>query len=103
MYLVHAHLELPSGAELPLYISELMRASIAPPDRVEHLAVHPRSPSRLTLGFYLLAGHLEEAEAHAVRVCRRLLCDVPQLRGARLLGAGVPLMPAVASPAASLD
>ncbi|WP_229877952.1 hypothetical protein [Streptomyces bluensis] len=93
VYLVHAHLEFPPGDRLPPDVRELVRSSIVPNDHVEHVAVHPRSPSRLTLGFYLLADRLGEAEERAVRVCGRLLCDVPQLAAARLTGAGVPLMP----------
>ncbi|MFE0629366.1 hypothetical protein ACFW3D_20700 [Streptomyces sp. NPDC058864] len=93
MYLVHAHLELPPGEELPQNVKALVRSSIVPRDRVEHVAVHPVPPSELTLGFYLLAGGLDEAEERALRVCRRLLCDVDQLAAARLTGAGVPLMP----------
>ena len=98
MYLVHAHLELPPGAQLPHNVRALVRSAIVPGDRVEHVAVHPRSPYRLTLGFYLLAAVLEEAEERAVRVCERLLRDVPHLGGARLTGAGVPLMPLAFAP-----
>ncbi|WP_405915967.1 hypothetical protein [Streptomyces sp. NBC_00728] len=100
MYLVHTHLELSSGEELPQNIRALVRSAIVTRDRVEHVAVHPAPPSELTLGFYLLAGVLEEAEARSVRVCRRLLRDVPQLATARLTGAGVPLMPSAFEPRA---
>ncbi|MFG2354906.1 hypothetical protein [Streptomyces sp. NPDC048521] len=93
MYLVHAHLELPPGEELPQSVRALVRSAITPDDRVEHVSVHPRSSSRLTLGFYLLAGALEEAEERAARVCHRLLREVPQLGRARLTGAEVPLVP----------
>ncbi|WP_231406502.1 hypothetical protein [Streptomyces sp. MC1] len=93
MYLVHAHLELPAGSHLPPDLRELVRSSIVPGDRVEHVAVHARSPSLLTLGFYTLADGLEEAEERAVRVCGRLLREVPQLAAARLTGAEVPLIP----------
>lgn len=93
MYLVHAHLELSRGDHLPPDVRELVRSSIVPGDRVEHVAVHARSPSRLTLGFYLLADGLEEAEERAVRVSGRLVCEIPQLAAARLTGAGVPLTP----------
>ncbi|MEW2514835.1 hypothetical protein [Streptomyces sp. NPDC046870] len=93
MYLVHAHLELPPGSHLPPEVRELVRSSLAPGDRVEHVSVHVRSPIRLTLGLYMLADGVEEAEHRAVRVCTRLLCEVPQLARARLTGAGVPLIP----------
>ncbi|GAA3184309.1 hypothetical protein GCM10010451_36850 [Streptomyces virens] len=93
MYLVHAHLELPAGAHLPPGVRGLVRSAIVDGDRVEHVAVHPRSASRLTLGFYLLADGLEEAEERAVRVCGRLVGAVPQLAAARLTGAEVPLVP----------
>ena len=98
MYLVHVHLELPPGRELPPDVRALVRSAIVPGDRVEHVAVHPRSPYRLTLGCYLLAAALEEAEERAVQVCERLLREVPQLRTARLTGAGVPLMPLAFQP-----
>ncbi|PKT67432.1 hypothetical protein CW362_40480 [Streptomyces populi] len=98
MYLVHIYLELPSGEELPQNIRTLVRSAIAPRDRVEHVAVHPVSPSELTLGFYLLADALEEAEERALRTARRLLFSVPQLATARPTGAGAPLMPLAFEP-----
>ncbi|MFJ6723722.1 hypothetical protein ACIQPQ_02290 [Streptomyces sp. NPDC091281] len=98
MYLVHAHLELPRGTELPYEIRDLVRSAILPGDRVEHLAVHVRPPSELTLGFYLLADLLEEAEERAVRVCGRLLRELPPLAAARLTGAGAPLLPLAFTP-----
>ncbi|MGC0327376.1 hypothetical protein RKD23_000366 [Streptomyces sp. SAI-170] len=93
MYLVHAHLELPPGEELPSDVGTSVRSAIVPDDGIEHLAVHPRSTSRLTLGFYLLADGIEEAEDRTVRVCERLLGEVRELAGARLTGSGVPLVP----------
>ncbi|MGW0600208.1 hypothetical protein ACWD11_24120 [Streptomyces sp. NPDC002776] len=93
MYLVHAHLDLPDGVELPQNVRELVRRAIVPGDRVEHVAVHACPPRGLTLGVYLLAGVLEEAEARAVQVCDRLLREMPELAGARLTGAGVPVQP----------
>jgi hypothetical protein len=93
MYLVHAQMELPDGAQLPHDIRASVRRTIVPADRVEHVAVHPRTASGLTLGIYLLADAIEEAEARAVRVCERLLRELPELAGARLTGAGVPLLP----------
>ncbi|MEU1543786.1 hypothetical protein ABZ461_38025 [Actinacidiphila glaucinigra] len=98
MYLVHVHLELPSGEELPQDVKAMVRSAIVPRDRVEHVAVHTVSPSELTLGLYLLADGLDEAEERALRVCRRLLDDVAQLATARLTGAGVPLMPLAFAP-----
>ncbi|MBV1936879.1 hypothetical protein [Streptomyces sp. BV286] len=98
MYLVHAHLEVPPGEQLPTNMRAVVRSAITAGDRVEHVAVHPRSPTRLTLGFYLLADGIEEAEGRAVQVGARLLRDVPQLAAARLTGAGVPLMPLAFAP-----
>ncbi|MFJ7961977.1 hypothetical protein [Streptomyces sp. NPDC096324] len=98
MYLVHTYLELPSGDELPQNIRTLVRSAIVPRDGVEHVAVHAVSSCELTLGFYLLADALEEAEERAVRATRRLLRAVPQLAAARPTGAGVPLMPLAFEP-----
>ncbi|MEW2623958.1 hypothetical protein [Streptomyces sp. NPDC048106] len=103
VYLVHAQLELPPGGRLPTDVGELVRSSLVPGDRVEHLAAHPRSATRLTLGFYLLADRLEEAEERAVRVCGRLLCSVPELAAAHLTGAGVPLIPLAFDEAQPVD
>ncbi|MEU1623679.1 hypothetical protein ABZ479_41165 [Streptomyces sp. NPDC005722] len=93
MYLVHAHLELPSDEALPQDVRALVRSAIVPGDGVEHVAVHPTSAGELTLGFYVLAAGLDEAEERALRVCRRLLRDVAELAAARLTGVGVPLVP----------
>ncbi|MET7441920.1 hypothetical protein ACFYQQ_17405 [Streptomyces sp. NPDC005496] len=93
MYLVHAQLELSDAAQLPPGIRASVRRAIDPADRVEHVAVHPRPPRGLILGLYLLAGALEEAEERAVLVCERLLRAMPELAGARLTGAGVPVLP----------
>ncbi|MET7987399.1 hypothetical protein [Streptomyces sp. NPDC005281] len=98
MYLVHTYLELPSGDELPCNIRTLVRSAIIPRDGVEHVAVHTVSSFELTLGFYLLADALEEAEERAVRTTRRLLRAVPELARARPTGAGVPLMPLAFEP-----
>ncbi|MFF3446965.1 hypothetical protein ACFYXJ_07485 [Streptomyces sp. NPDC002667] len=98
MYLVHTYLELPSGGELPCNIRTLVRSAIIPRDGVEHVAVHTVSSCELTLGFYLLAGALEEAEERAVRATRRLLRAVPELATARPTGAGVPLIPLAFEP-----
>ncbi|MFD8615453.1 hypothetical protein ACFV09_42345 [Streptomyces sp. NPDC059631] len=98
MYLVHTYLELPPGDELPCNIRTLVRSAIIPRDGVEHLAVHTVSSLELTLGFYLLAEALEEAEERAVRATRRLLRTVPELATARPTGAGVPLIPLAFEP-----
>jgi len=91
MYLVHAHLDLPPGEQLPLDIRTLVRSAITADDGIEHVAVHPRRPRELTLGLYLLSDTLGEAEQRAVDVCGRLIREVPQLTSARLIGAGVPV------------
>ncbi|MFE9634220.1 hypothetical protein [Streptomyces sp. NPDC006463] len=92
MYLVHARLRTAPPAHLPDDLREAARAGLDPGDRVEHLAVHPQSAGHFTLGFYLVADCLEEAERRAESACRRLLA-VGALPQARLLGVGVPLMP----------
>ncbi|GHD30726.1 hypothetical protein [Streptomyces galbus] len=102
MYLVHARLAMPADADMPPDVREAVRRALRPEDRVEHLAVHPRAPW-LTLGFFVLADALGEAEAHAERVCRRLLSAVPQLGAARLVGVGVPLISEAFAPSSLRD
>lgn len=92
MHLVHIHVRLPRRSRLPSDFREMLREAVRPEDLVEHLAVHVGSTSQLTLGFFLVADLLEEAESRAVHVSHRLTREIPVLHGAHVADAGVPLM-----------
>ncbi|AUG77695.1 hypothetical protein CFP65_2882 [Kitasatospora sp. MMS16-BH015] len=92
MYLVHMVLVAASTREMPDRLGELISSAARPEDRLEHLSVHLSAPGRLVVGAYLLAERLEEAERRAVALCDRALSTVPELRGWRLVDAGVPLL-----------
>lgn len=111
MYLIHAALRAPSaGAQLPPHAGELVRAfadadaefhARAHADRpggggacgpVEHVSAHPRALPGPTLGVYLIADSLVEAERRTEALCRRAFEEVPALRGWTVGRVGVPLV-----------
>ncbi|MFE2289356.1 hypothetical protein ACFXDJ_34940 [Streptomyces sp. NPDC059443] len=111
MYLIHAALRAPSaGAQLPSHAGELVRAfadvdadvdAHAHADRrgdggafgpVEHVSAHPRALPGPTLGVYLIADSLDEAERRTEVLCRRAFEEVPALRGWTVGRVGVPLV-----------
>ncbi|MFD7988403.1 hypothetical protein ACFV4M_34225 [Kitasatospora indigofera] len=92
MYLVHARLRAPAGAELHASAGSLLRAFAVPADGLEHVAVHPRAEPDPVLGLYLLSPSLEEAEACAARLCRRAFDTLPRLAGWQLLSARAPMV-----------
>ncbi|MCX4779164.1 hypothetical protein [Streptomyces sp. NBC_01264] len=113
MYLIHAALHASApGAQLPAHAGELVRA-LADADPtgcgpVEHVSTHPgvRSGARPgalsgalsgalpgpTLGVYLIADSLAEAEGRTEVLCRRAVEEVPALRGWTVGRVGVPLV-----------
>ncbi|WP_327306125.1 hypothetical protein OG730_23720 [Streptomyces sp. NBC_01298] len=107
MYLIHAALRAPApGVRLPSHAGELVRA-LADADPtgcgpVEHVSTHPGAlpgglpgalPSALpTLGVYLIADSLGEAEGRTEALCRRAVEEVPALSGWTVGRVGVPLV-----------
>lgn len=97
MYLVHATLRAPApGTQLPLHAGELVRAladagspACGP---VEHVSAHPHALPHPTLGVYLLADSLEEAERRTEALCRRAFEEVPALWGWTVGRIGAPLV-----------
>ncbi|WP_327253401.1 hypothetical protein [Streptomyces sp. NBC_01244] len=103
MYLVHAALRAPApGAQLPPHAGELIRAfasasasASATADAcgpVEHVSAHPHALPDPTLGVYLLADSLNEAERRTEALCRRAFEEVPALWGWTVGRVGAPLV-----------
>ncbi|MEY9944456.1 hypothetical protein [Kitasatospora sp. GAS1066B] len=93
MYLIHAKLRPPAvGVDLPPRLAALLGAMTVPEDRLEHIAVHPDAVPYPTLGLYLMADSLREAEQRAQRLGRRWVTDVSPLRGWQLVSAEAPLV-----------
>ncbi|WP_371616489.1 hypothetical protein [Streptomyces sp. NBC_00454] len=111
MYLIHAALRAPStGVQLPAHAGELVRAfadadaaaaTAADVDRlggggtfgsIEHVSTHPGALPGPTLGVYLIADSLDEAERRTEVLCRRAFEEVPALRGWTVGRVGVPLV-----------
>ncbi|MFI2782845.1 hypothetical protein [Streptomyces sp. ALB3] len=91
MFLVHADFSALGPFELPRDTGELIRTSLTPADQVEHVSAHALPPGRFVLGFFLLTASLNEAEAKAEAICRRLLAE-KRLPPAVLREVGVPLI-----------
>ncbi len=93
MYLIHVRLRPPApGIGLPFGLGALLRAMTLPEDRVEHVAAHPDASPYPTLGLYLMADSLAQAEERAQRLGRRWVTGVPLLQGWRLISAEAPLV-----------
>ncbi|ANZ13862.1 hypothetical protein SNOUR_02710 [Streptomyces noursei ATCC 11455] len=73
MYLIHAHLQGPPGASLPLETRSLVRSQTHDGDGVEHVTVHPDAVPHPVVGLYVRADSLAAAESRAARLCRLLL------------------------------
>ncbi|MFI9269959.1 hypothetical protein ACIGXM_04485 [Kitasatospora sp. NPDC052896] len=92
MYLVHACLRGPSGAELPTDAAALVRSCAHATDQLEHVVAHPRARPHPVLGLFVVADGLGQAEARAWAVCRRALAERAALAGWELVEAQVPLI-----------
>jgi|SRR5690349_2280416 hypothetical protein len=93
VYLVHTQL-LARKAEpcIPLNLADLLRALARPADVVEHVVVHPLPENGVTVGIYLLAEGLMEAEQTAARLCRRAVAEVGPLPGWQVGRSEAPLL-----------
>ncbi|WP_330297056.1 hypothetical protein [Streptomyces sp. NBC_00503] len=99
MYLIHAALRAPSaGVQLPAHAGELVRA-FADADAatgafgsIEHVSAHPGALPGPTLGVYLIADSLDDAERRTEALCRRAFEEVPALRGWTVGRVGMPLV-----------
>ncbi len=93
VYLVHTEL-LNRKAELciPRNLVDLLRALAHPDDGVEHVVVHPHPEQGVTVGIYLLADRLMDAEKTAARLCRRAVAEVGPLPGWRVGRSEAPLL-----------
>ncbi|MBT2440931.1 hypothetical protein J7E93_12565 [Streptomyces sp. ISL-36] len=92
MYLIHAHLEPPPGAAVPVDADTRVCALGRPEERVRHGSLHADAQPHPVLGLFVAAPSLAAAEAVAREVCERALDLDPALRGIRLLRCEAPLV-----------
>ncbi|MCL6675028.1 MULTISPECIES: hypothetical protein [Streptomyces] len=93
MYLVHVYLRShPRGCVLPDWTAAAVARCGAEVDGFEHVSVHPAPASAPTVGIFLRASSLEEAETAAESLWRRTCAAQPLLGGWELRSAEVPLI-----------
>ncbi|MFF4152536.1 hypothetical protein ACFYZU_20170 [Streptomyces sp. NPDC001651] len=93
MYLVHVHLRAhPRGHTLPDWTAAAVAGRGAEFTGFEHVSVHRNPASGPTVGIFLRARSLEEAEAAAERLWRRSCSAHPSLRDWEFRSAEVPLI-----------
>jgi hypothetical protein len=92
MYLVHARLTSNRPGSLPVEVGAWLRADPQGYERLEHVAIHRRAGADRTLGLYLLADTLEQAESVAATLVRGTLARRPELDGWELAAVGAPLV-----------
>jgi hypothetical protein len=95
MYLIHAQLRSPTGAVLPEQTAELLTACAFDAEGLEHVTVHPETPSGPVLGLFLTASGLDRAEDSALALCRRAVALYPQLSAFTVVGLRTALVPAL--------
>ncbi|MFB6890081.1 hypothetical protein ACFCX4_12275 [Kitasatospora sp. NPDC056327] len=92
MYLVHAALRAPAaGRSLPGGLAAQL-LSLAGPDQVEHVSVHPDARPDAVVGVFLVADRLADAERRAADLLHRAVEEVPALRGWSVGPVRVPLV-----------
>ncbi|MFF4113941.1 hypothetical protein [Streptomyces sp. NPDC001714] len=82
MYLVHTELlHRTADSCFPQDLADLLRSLTHPGDGVEHVVIHPHPGHGMTVGVYVLADRLQDAEETAARLCRRAVAENGPLRG----------------------
>lgn len=82
VYLVHTELlNRKADSCIPQNLADLLRALARPGDGVEHVVIHPRPGHGVTVGVYLLADRLLDAEETAARLCGRAVAEIGPLPG----------------------
>lgn len=93
VYLVHT--ELLYGKQdlcTPQNLADLLHLLADVDDGVEHVVVHPHPEHGVTVGVYLLANGLREAEETTATLCRRAVAEAGPLPGWRVGRSEAPLL-----------
>jgi hypothetical protein len=92
MYLIHADLQTADAESPPQGVVDRLAAIAVTEGWVEHVAVHRRGSGRITLGLYVRACSLAEAEERTAGFCRHALASQDWAAGWALLRAEAPLV-----------
>jgi hypothetical protein len=89
MYLIHAHLGPPS-AVLPESAVQLVHENTFPTDGLEHVSINFDT---LTIGLFISARSLRDAESAGAEICRRVLELCTEFTGLVLVSCRATLVP----------
>ncbi len=93
VYLVHTELlNMKADLCIPQNLAGRLRALARPDDSVEHVVVHPHLGHGLTVGVYLLADRIQDAEQAAATLCGRAVAEIGPLPGWRVGRSEAPLL-----------
>ncbi|MFE7549338.1 hypothetical protein [Streptomyces gardneri] len=95
MRLVHVRIRLPCIPEEPDSLREAFLSCATPEDGVGHISIHPGDGGDLTVGFFVTAATLPEAETVAYTVALKALSGEPALRQAYVTSYSAALVPAL--------
>ena len=93
MHLIHVRLQGPDDTADRPDTAAIISACAEKADGLEHVTVHQGQSGELTVGLFMLAGSLAEAEHHARRLTARAVADHPDLHGFHVLTAEGVLVP----------
>ncbi|MFI8304166.1 hypothetical protein ACIF80_12040 [Streptomyces sp. NPDC085927] len=93
MQLVHVRVRLAVDFPTPERLTMILLSHARPPDQIQHISIHPDTGRDLTVGVYVIADSLLEAEGMARAVVARAVEREYELRGARLTGWSAALVP----------
>ncbi|MFF1447818.1 hypothetical protein ACFVYF_06645 [Streptomyces sp. NPDC058274] len=93
MYLIHVRLRAPGDKTPSPGLAETIALYAEEAAGLEHVSVHLDAAGDVTLGLFLVAARLAEAEESAARLVDRAVSDHPDLRGYRIVTAEAVLMP----------
>ncbi|ALO09494.1 Esterase/lipase [Streptomyces venezuelae] len=93
--MVHVRIRLPCTPEEPESLREAFLSYATPEDGVGHISIHPGDGGDLTVGFFVTAATLPEAETVAYTVALKALSGEPALRQAYVTSYSAALVPAL--------
>ncbi|AVZ71064.1 hypothetical protein SLUN_01155 [Streptomyces lunaelactis] len=93
MRLIHVRIQFPGGLGSPEWLRRAFLSHAGPEQKVDHISIHPGDEGELTVGFFVTAASLIEAEAISYTVAHRALSHEPALQHARITSYSAAMVP----------